>query len=270
MPGEVQLAALKTVSGLEKVEMIRPGYAVEYDMADPLQLTPTLMSKLADGLFLAGQLNGTSGYEEAAGQGIVAGINASLYAKGEDQRVFPRSESFIGVMIDDLVTKGVEDPYRMLTARAEHRLLLRHDNADMRLTPLGYSLGLASQSRWDRLKRKVEHMESGRAWLEEAFVTEAYNDVLRELGRDPAGGPCGSFSRGPTWACPRCAKQQKPAGWNGHLPSLERLLAQSQGPGSSWRSLPCMEAISRGRSRRQPWPRGWSTWRSLRALTTGI
>lgn len=193
MPADVQLAALKTIAGLESVEMIRPGYAVEYDMADPLQLHPTLMSKLADGLFLAGQLNGTSGYEEAAGQGIVAGINAALYAKDEEPRVFPRSESFIGVMIDDLVTKGVEDPYRMLTARAEHRLLLRSDNADVRLTPIAQTLGLASDERLNRLDRKLRHMELGREWLESRFVTDTQNPVLESLGHDPVRG------RGSLW-----------------------------------------------------------------------
>ena len=180
MPADVQLAALKTIPGLRSVEMIRPGYAVEYDMADPLQLTPCLMSKLMDGLFLAGQINGTSGYEEAAGQGIVAGINAARYARCEAHIEFPRSQSFIGVMIDDLVTKGVEDPYRMLTARAEHRLLLRHDNADARLTPLAVSLGIACDDRRERFERKSALIARGLSSLRSAYVVEAHNEVLED------------------------------------------------------------------------------------------
>jgi tRNA uridine 5-carboxymethylaminomethyl modification enzyme len=182
LPAEVQLAFLRTIPALENVEMLRPGYAVEYDMADPLQLTPHLMSKLLDGLFLAGQVNGTSGYEEAAGQGIVAGINAALFAREDQPLDFPRDNSFIGVMIDDLVTKGVEDPYRMLTARAEHRLLLRHDNADMRLTPVARDIGLCSEKRWDRFSRKRDEIEIGRTRLENTFVMPAHSDEMREAG----------------------------------------------------------------------------------------
>jgi len=181
MPGDVQLAALKTISGLEKVEMIRPGYAVEYDMADPMQLRPTLMSKLLDGLFLAGQINGTSGYEEAAGQGMVAGINAARFATDESEIIFPRDNSFIGVMIDDLVTKGVEDPYRMLTARAEHRLVLRHDNADQRLTPISMELGIASETRRARFERKMELLTKTRERLDTTYITQTQNDKLVEL-----------------------------------------------------------------------------------------
>lgn len=188
MPSEVQLAALRTIPGMENVEMIRPGYAVEYDMADPLQLRPSLMSKLLDGLFLAGQINGTSGYEEAAGQGIVAGINAARYVAGEPEVVFPRTESFIGVMIDDLVTKGVEDPYRMLTARAEHRLLLRHDNADQRLTPLSADLGLACDRRRARLDQKLSAIERGQDWLRSNFFYEADNALLEGLEMVPVRG----------------------------------------------------------------------------------
>lgn len=188
LPGDIQLAALRTIPGLGQVEMIRPGYAVEYDMADPTQLFPSLMSKLMPGLFLAGQINGTSGYEEAAGQGIVAGINASRHALGEAPVPFPRSQSFIGVMIDDLVTKGVDDPYRMLTARAEHRLFLRHDNADQRLTPLGRDIGLVDTPRWHRFEAKMDAIERGNQALAEASVTANQSELLTEFELEPVRG----------------------------------------------------------------------------------
>jgi len=180
MPLWVQEKALKTVPGLDDVVIMRPGYAVEYDMADPLQLDATLQSKLMPGLFLAGQLNGTSGYEEAAGQGLVAGLNAALSARDREPILFPRDGSFIGVMIDDLTTKGVEDPYRMLTARAEHRLILRHDNADQRLTPVVHELGACSETRWARLQQKLDGIEKGIAELEEFAV--GANDDLSGIG----------------------------------------------------------------------------------------
>lgn len=159
LPEEVQLQVLRSIPGLEKVEMMRNGYAIEYDAMVPTQLWPTLETKKMPGLFTAGQINGTSGYEEAAGQGIMAGINAARKAQGKEGVVLDRSQGYIGVLIDDLVTKGTNEPYRLLTSRAEYRLLLRHDNADMRLTDIGYDIGLIKEERYQKFldkKAKVE------------------------------------------------------------------------------------------------------------------
>lgn len=159
LPEEVQLQVLRSIPGLEKVEMMRNGYAIEYDAMVPTQLWPTLETKKMPGLFTAGQINGTSGYEEAAGQGIMAGINAARKAQGKEGVVLDRSQGYIGVLIDDLVTKGTNEPYRLLTSRAEYRLLLRHDNADMRLTEIGHDIGLVKEERYQKFldkKAKVE------------------------------------------------------------------------------------------------------------------
>ncbi|RTE06685.1 tRNA uridine-5-carboxymethylaminomethyl(34) synthesis enzyme MnmG [Paenibacillus whitsoniae] len=159
MPEDVQLGILRSIPGLEKVEMMRTGYAIEYDAVVPTQLKPSLETKLVSGLFTAGQINGTSGYEEAAGQGIMAGINAARKVQNKEAVVLDRSEGYIGVLIDDLVTKGTSEPYRLLTSRAEYRLLLRHDNADLRLTPIGHEIGLISEERYAQFLNKKALVE---------------------------------------------------------------------------------------------------------------
>jgi tRNA uridine 5-carboxymethylaminomethyl modification enzyme len=167
LPEDVQYKALKEVPGFENMKMFRPGYAIEYDYFPPTQLEHTLETKLVKGLFFAGQINGTTGYEEAACQGLMAGINAHLAAREEEPFVLSRSQAYIGVLIDDLITKGTEEPYRMFTSRAEYRILLRQDNADLRLTELGYKLGLANEDRYSRMQEKKAGIAAIRAFFEE-------------------------------------------------------------------------------------------------------
>jgi tRNA uridine 5-carboxymethylaminomethyl modification enzyme len=187
LPFDVQVEMYRTIPGLENCEIMRPAYAIEYDCIDSTQLTSALMVRHIDGLFMAGQINGSSGYEEAAAQGIMAGINASKYLKDEEPLVLSRSEAYIGVLIDDLVAKGTEEPYRMMTSRAEHRLLLRQDNADFRLTEIGYNLGLASHERYERMLEKKRHTEELIKKLQKMSVkAEMINELLGETGKSNA------------------------------------------------------------------------------------
>lgn len=184
LPEDVQEKMLRTIPGLENVEMMRVGYAIEYDAVMPDQLWPSLETKLIPGLFTAGQLNGTSGYEEAAGQGLMAGINACRKVQNKEPIILGRDEAYIGVLIDDLVTKGTEEPYRLLTSRAEYRLLLRHDNADLRLTEIGHEIGLISDERYARFLQKKAEIEEEIKRLQKTRIkpTEEVQSMLRDLG----------------------------------------------------------------------------------------
>ena len=186
LPWEVQWEALHRIEGLENVHIFRPGYAIEYDYFPPTQLRHSLETKLVSGLYFAGQVNGTTGYEEAAAQGLMAGINAHRALKGEEAIVLKRDEAYIGVLIDDLVTKGVDEPYRMFTSRAEYRILLRQDNADLRLTPIGHEIGLISEERYARFLQKKSSVESLVAFARaQSIKADEINDYLESVRQEP-------------------------------------------------------------------------------------
>ena len=187
LPWPVQLESLQKIPSLRNVHFYRPGYAIEYDYFDPTQLTHDLQTKFVDGLYFAGQVNGTTGYEEAAAQGLMAGVNAARSVKGEEPVTLGRDEAYIGVLIDDLVTKGVDEPYRMFTSRAEYRILLRQDDADMRLTPKGYEIGLATRERYDAMMSKKEERDALIEWCRNFTVKmgEKINESLKALGTAP-------------------------------------------------------------------------------------
>ena len=192
LPEDVQLAFLRTIDGLEDVEIMRPAYAIEYDCCNPNQLLPTLEFKNVAGLYGAGQFNGSSGYEEAGAQGLVAGINAALKIKGREPMILDRASSYIGTLVDDLVTKGCSDPYRMMTSRSEYRLILRQDNADQRLTPIGHSLGLITHERYEKLleKERLTKEEIERVSKLNVSPTEKLNNYLESCGTSPLSTGC--------------------------------------------------------------------------------
>ena len=191
LPMDIQIEALKKIPALRNLVVYRPGYAIEYDFFDPTQLTHSLESKVVEGLFLAGQVNGTTGYEEAAGQGLIAGINAAIKCGGGEPFTLKRNEAYIGVLIDDLVTKGVDEPYRMFTSRAEYRILLRQDDADMRLTERSYKLGLASTERYQYLQKKRDEIEHFIDFAQNFSIKPALiNDALTQIGTTPLERGC--------------------------------------------------------------------------------
>ena len=208
LPEDVQNDFYHSIVGFERLEIIRPAYAIEYDCIDPTSLTPALESRQVAGLYGAGQFNGTSGYEEAAAQGILAGINAARRALGKEPVILPRQSSYIGTLVDDLVTKGVMDPYRMMTSRSEYRLTLRQDNADSRLTPIGREVGLVSDARWEKFQQTRQVLEAERARLHAAHVkTQPLQQAMEQAGVAPAaqGGLADELLRRPEISYPLLA-----------------------------------------------------------------
>lgn len=182
LPADVQLQYFRSMVGFERVEIMRPGYAIEYDFVEPRQIRATLETREIEGLFHAGQINGTSGYEEAAGQGLLAGINAALQCLDKEPLIIRRDQGYLGVMVDDLVTQETTEPYRMFTSRAEYRLLLREDNADLRLTGLGRRVGLVSDLRWEQFEKKIKILETASALCKETNITNKNERICKIFG----------------------------------------------------------------------------------------